>query len=80
MKRFSVLVVVLFCLGYIITNFNKADFSPDNIAKEILAEDKETSKENKDQSATTEKDCSAYEIHFLPEVLESGMLDLKIDK
>ena len=23
---------------------------------------------------------SAYEIHFLPEVLESGMLDLKIDK
>ena len=23
---------------------------------------------------------SAYEIHFLPEVLESGMLDLKVDK
>lgn len=59
MKRFSILLVVLFCLGYIITNFNATDFSPDNMAKEILAEDKETSKENKDQSATTEKDCSA---------------------
>lgn len=59
MKRFSVLVVVLFCLGYIITNFNKADFSPDNIANEILAEDKEASKENKDQNVATKKDCSA---------------------
>ena len=59
MKRFSILLVVLFCLGYIITNFNAADFSPDNMTKEIMAEDKETSKENKDQSATTEKDCSA---------------------
>lgn len=58
MKRFSILLIVLFCLGYIITNFNATDFSPDNMAKEILAEDKETSKENKDQSATTEKDCS----------------------
>lgn len=36
-----------------------ADFSPDNVANELLAEDKETSKENKNQSATTEKDCSA---------------------
>lgn len=59
MKRFSILLVVLFCLGYIITNFNMADFSPDNVANELLAEDKETSKENKNQSATTEKDCSA---------------------
>lgn len=59
MKRFSILVVVLFCLGYIITNFNMADFSPDNVANELLAEDKETSKENKDQNVTTEKDCSA---------------------
>lgn len=59
MKRFSVLLVLLFCLGFIITNFNATDFSPDNMANEILAEDKETSKENKDQSATTEKDCSA---------------------
>jgi len=59
MKRFSVLVVVLFCLGYIITNFNATDFSTDNMAKEILAEDKEASKENKDQNVTTEKDCSA---------------------
>ena len=24
--------------------------------------------------------CSAYEIHFLPEVLESGLLDIKVDK
>ena len=23
---------------------------------------------------------SAYEIHFLPEVLESGLLDIKVDK
>lgn len=59
MKRFSVLVVVLFCLGYIITNFNKADFSPDNMANEILAEDKDASKENKDQNIATEKDSSA---------------------
>lgn len=59
MKIFSILLIVLFCLGYIITNFNATDFSPDNVANELLAEGKETSKENKDQSATTEKDCSA---------------------
>ena len=23
---------------------------------------------------------SAYEIHFLPEVLQSGLLDIKVDK
>lgn len=61
MKRFSVLLVLLFCLGFIITNFNKADFSPDSMATEILAEDKESSKEDKGsefletQSANGEK-------------------------
>ena len=69
MKRFSILVVVLFCLGYIITNFNKADFSSDNMANEILAEDKESSKENKDQNVATEKDCSANaETKFVSDV------------
>lgn len=69
MKRFSVLLVLLFCLGFIITNFNAADFSPTNVAKELLAEGKETSKENKDQSTPTEKDCSANaETKFVSDV------------
>lgn len=36
MKRFSVLVVALFCLGLIITNSSKADSTPDNMAQEIV--------------------------------------------
>lgn len=37
MKRFSVLLVLLFCLGFIITNFNAADFSPTNVAKDAYS-------------------------------------------
>lgn len=55
MKRFSVLLVALFCLGLIITNSSKADSTPDNMAQEILKD----APGKKDQSATTEKDCSA---------------------
>lgn len=55
MKRFSVLVVILFCLGYIITNFNKADFSPDSMAQEILKD----APGKKDQNVSDEKDDSA---------------------
>lgn len=69
MKRFSVLLVLLFCLGFIITNFNAADFSPTNVEKELLAEDNEASRENADQSTSTEKDCSANaETKFVSDV------------
>lgn len=57
MKRFSVLVIVVFILGSIIANFNRLDWNPERIGKEVTKE--LVGEENKDQNVATEKDCSA---------------------
>jgi hypothetical protein len=57
MKRFSVLVIVVFILGSIIANFNRLDWNPERIGKEVTEE--LIGEENKDQNVATEKDCSA---------------------
>lgn len=57
MKRFSVLVIVVFILGSIIANFNRFDWNLERIGKEVTEE--LIGEENKDRGATTEKDCSA---------------------
>lgn len=57
MKRFSVLVIVVFILGSIIANFNRLDWNPERIDKEVTEE--LIGEENKDQNVATEKDCSA---------------------
>lgn len=38
MKRFSVLVIVVFILGSIIANFNRLDWNPERIVKEVTKE------------------------------------------
>lgn len=38
MKRFSVLVIVVFILGSIIANFNRLDWNPERIGKEVTEE------------------------------------------
>ena len=38
MKRFSVLVIVVFILGSIIANFNRLDWNPERIGKEVTKE------------------------------------------
>ena len=57
MKWFSVLVIVVFILGSIIANFNRLDWNPERIGKEVTEE--LIGEENKDQNVATEKDCSA---------------------
>ena len=57
MKRFSVLVIVVFILGSIITNFNRLDWNLERIGEEVTKE--LVGEENKDQNVDTEKDCSA---------------------
>lgn len=57
MKRFSVLVIVVFILGSIIANFNRLDWNPERIGKEVTKE--LVGEEDKDQNVATEKDCSA---------------------
>lgn len=57
MKRFSVLVIVVFILGSIALNFNRLDWNPERIGKEVTEE--LIGEENKDQGVTAEKDCSA---------------------
>ena len=56
MKRFSVLVIVVFILGSIIANFNRLDWNLERIGKEVIEE--LIGEENKDQNVATEKDCS----------------------
>lgn len=56
MKRFSVLVIVVFILGSIIANFNRLDWNPERIGKEVTKE--LVGEEDKDQNVATEKDCS----------------------
>lgn len=57
MKRFSVLVIVVFILGSIALNFNRLDWNLERIGKEVTEE--LIGEENKDQGVTAEKDCSA---------------------
>lgn len=57
MKRFSVLVIVVFILGSIIANFNRLDWNLERIGEEVTKEF--VGEENKDQNVATEKDCSA---------------------
>lgn len=53
MKRFSVLVIVVFILGSIIANFNRLDWNPERIGKEVTKE--LVGEEDKDQNVATEK-------------------------
>ena len=67
MKRFSVLVIVVFILGSIIANFNRLDWNPERIGKEVTKE--LVGEEDKDQNVATEKDCSANaETKFVSDV------------
>lgn len=53
MKRFSVLVIAVFILSSIIANFNRLDWNPERIGKEVTKE--LVGEENKDQNVATEK-------------------------
>lgn len=67
MKRFSVLVIVVFILGSIIANFNRLDWNPERIGKEVTKE--LVGEEDKDQNVATEKDCSSNaETKFVSDV------------
>ena len=67
MKRFSVLVIVVFILGSIALNFNRLDWNPERIGKEVTKE--LVGEEDKDQNVATEKDCSANaETKFVSDV------------
>ena len=64
---FSVLVIVVFILGSIIANFNRLDWNPERIGKEVIKE--LVGEEDKDQNVATEKDCSANaEAKFVSDV------------
>ena len=60
-------MIVVFILGSIIANFNRLDWNPERIGKEVIKE--LVGEEDKDQNVATEKDCSANaEAKFVSDV------------
>ena len=60
-------MIVVFILGSIIANFNRLDWNPERIGKEVAEE--LIGEENKDQNVATEKDCSTNaETKFVSDV------------